>query len=228
MIVVLMSTLGHAQDPPPPAEPAPETPDDLAEARRLYSRGEQWYEEGQYDLAIEAFEKAYAISEAPAILFNIANAQERGGLLQEAIDTLERYRLDAPDSEIPTIRRRILSLESRIQSQTTQPPPMPEPEVVTPSPAPPTAPPVVPPSPEADLVPRRPRWGLVAAGATTAAVFGGVAVGTFAASRTAIDQNDRDGYATLRTGNNLALVGVGGGVLLASAGLVLSQPAEST
>ncbi|MEN0066987.1 MAG: tetratricopeptide repeat protein [Myxococcota bacterium] len=220
-LALFLFASAFAQSPNPESEPPPA---ELDEARKLYSLATQWYEEGQYERAVEAFQKAYAMTEAPEILFNIANAQERGGLLREALETLERYRLYAPDSEQTTIRRRVLAIEERLERASPPepievpnlPPSEPEPAIVTPS------------EPEFEPTRRRPRWGLVAAGASTAAISGGVAIGSFQTSRTAIASGDPSSYAVSRTVNNVALVGVGAGVALAAIGFVVPRPADST
>lgn len=210
-----------------PAQPAATsgaepTEDELDRARRLHQVGTQWYEEGQYERAVDAFQQAYALTGAPAFLYNIANAQERGGLLRDAIETLERYRLDAPPEELPAVQRRILSIERRIVS--AQPTPLPDLDAARPPPAP-EAPPVVTQAPE--RVRRRPRWGLVAAGTSTAVVLGGVAAGSFATSRDALEAGDASSYAVSRTVNNGSLAVAGGGVAIAVLGLVLPKPVDT-
>jgi len=86
-------------------------------ARELFEQGEAAYEEGRYDEAIAAFEQAYGLSARPLLLYNIANAQERLGLLREALDNLRYYLEDAPDDERPVIERRIRGLEDRVARQ---------------------------------------------------------------------------------------------------------------
>src|SRR5262245_14114470 len=49
------------------------------EARKLFFRGDRMYEEGKYEEAVAAFEKSYALSHRPELLFNLANAYERLG-----------------------------------------------------------------------------------------------------------------------------------------------------
>src|SRR4051812_13716088 len=48
--------------------------DATGEARGIYAEGANQYDRGQYDQAIVSFERAYGLSHAPAILFNIAQA----------------------------------------------------------------------------------------------------------------------------------------------------------
>jgi tetratricopeptide (TPR) repeat protein len=87
------------------------------QARALFDQGSLAYEEGRYEEAISAFEQAYGLSARPLLLYNIANAQERLGLLSEALDNLRYYREDAPSDEIAVLDRRIRGLEDRVARQ---------------------------------------------------------------------------------------------------------------
>lgn len=87
------------------------------QARALFEQGGAAYEEGRYEEAISAFEQAYGLSARPLLLYNIANAQERLGLLSEALENLRYYLQDAPDDERPVIERRIRGLEDRVARQ---------------------------------------------------------------------------------------------------------------
>lgn len=48
-----------------------------SEAEKLYFQGQQAYDAGKYDDALAAWEKSYALSKLPALLFNIAQAQRQ-------------------------------------------------------------------------------------------------------------------------------------------------------
>jgi len=87
------------------------------QARALFDQGSLAYEEGRYEEAISAFEQAYGLSARPLLLYNIANAQERLGMLSEALDNLRYYREDAPADEIAVLDRRIRGLEDRVARQ---------------------------------------------------------------------------------------------------------------
>jgi tetratricopeptide (TPR) repeat protein len=56
------------------AETAPE-----AEARESYARGKLAFAQARYAEALEHFERAYALSQAPALLFNMAQAERLSG-----------------------------------------------------------------------------------------------------------------------------------------------------
>lgn len=85
-----------------------------ARARELYDNGAILYAEGRYEDAVAAFSEAYRLSERPALLYNIANAQERLALWREAHETLSRYRAYATADERETLDRRIANLERRM------------------------------------------------------------------------------------------------------------------
>jgi len=98
--------------------------DPEARAKELYQNGALLYEEGRYEDAIVAWEEAYRLSERPALLFNIANAQERVGRWREALDTLNRYRAYANASQREQLDRRIANLERRLRDQGDAPDPV--------------------------------------------------------------------------------------------------------
>ncbi|GDX83228.1 hypothetical protein LBMAG42_50390 [Deltaproteobacteria bacterium] len=106
-------------------------------ARELYATGVTFYEEGRYEDAVAAFEEAYRLSNRPALLFNIANAQERCGRWSDALDVLSRYRAHAPPEEQETLDRRISNLERRI-AEGKEAPPVPV-VVAAPQPVPPAS-----------------------------------------------------------------------------------------
>jgi len=107
--------------------------DDDTKARLLFDNGAVLYEEGRYEDAIAAWERAYALSPRPLLIFNIANAHERAGHWYEAHEALNRYRAFAPIDERPILERRIRNLENRIAEEERR-------RVVTPASPPPEEP----------------------------------------------------------------------------------------
>ncbi|MEM9190017.1 MAG: tetratricopeptide repeat protein [Myxococcota bacterium] len=97
------------------AQAEEEAQSDDERARELYLRGDRLYAEGLYEEAVAAFDEAHALTGRPLLLFNLANAHERLGNLEEAISLLRRYAPDAPEYEHDTIARRIRNLERRIE-----------------------------------------------------------------------------------------------------------------
>ena len=93
-------------------------------ARQLFQAGDEHYANGRYEDALAAFEEAYSLSARPLLLFNMANAQERAGLYDDAIDSLERYLPDADEDESSRIETRLESLRARaarVRDLTTNP-----------------------------------------------------------------------------------------------------------
>lgn len=90
----------------------------MEQAKALYANGKSLYDEGLYDQAVKAFEESYSLSGQPALLFNIANAFERLGDLQAALDALHWYRIYLMDEkEQERIARRLSNLEDRLEEQ---------------------------------------------------------------------------------------------------------------
>ncbi len=101
--------------PPTPAARA----QDAAEgddARTLFQRGQAAYAQGDYDAAISAWERAYGLDPRPLLQFNLSQAFERMGRLQDAVDALALYleRADPQDEHQADARARQASLRERI------------------------------------------------------------------------------------------------------------------
>ncbi len=116
-LALLLVALPAAAQPAPAPADEELTPDERR-ALELYRRGDQSYDEGNYDAAIEAFEAAFALSRRPVLLFNIANAHERAGKLIEAKTALGRYRTVADAAQYATIDARIANLDARMKAAT--------------------------------------------------------------------------------------------------------------
>lgn len=155
-------------------------------ARELFQNGAILYDEGRYEEAVLAFEEAYRLSGRPALLFNIANALERLGRWQEALDVLSRYRAYAKAEERETLDRRIVNLERRIaEAAASPPPPTPTPVVVEPrvvDTAPPSEPTLFRPAPIALA-----GAGLLSVGVGAALGAGSLAAGEAASAGCASD-----------------------------------------
>ncbi|MFH0899345.1 MAG: tetratricopeptide repeat protein [Pseudomonadota bacterium] len=90
--------------------------DTLHAARVHFQAGEQYYVRGRYEEAIREFKEAHRLSSKPALLYNIAEAYERLGDLEQARDFLEQYLASgsAAADEAEAIREKIKVLEERI------------------------------------------------------------------------------------------------------------------
>jgi tetratricopeptide (TPR) repeat protein len=65
-------------------------------AKNHYLAGKSYYQQGRYTEAIREFEEAHRLSNRPELLYNIAQAYEKLGNLEQAVKFLEQY-LEAPD-----------------------------------------------------------------------------------------------------------------------------------
>jgi tetratricopeptide (TPR) repeat protein len=83
----------------------------------LYLRADRLYAEGSYDEASVALKEAYELSQRPALLYNLANAAERVGRYEEALNYLNQYAPQAPEHQRHIVLKRIRSLESRAEEQ---------------------------------------------------------------------------------------------------------------
>lgn len=104
---------------PPGAAPAPsEAPDGSDAARDHFRRGEAAYQKGNYPLAIEEWESAYAADPRPRIQYNIYQAHERLGALGQAAEALQRYlsNADPDDPYYADATARMASLQQRLQA----------------------------------------------------------------------------------------------------------------
>jgi tetratricopeptide (TPR) repeat protein len=209
-----------AQSAPPPAEAPSETEE---RAKLLFGNGRALYSEGNYEAAILAFQEAYALSNRHSLLFNIANAEERLGRLDDALDTLNRFRVYADQEQQEAINRRIYNIERRLRET----PPSSEVPAAGASTAPAATAPVSVPAPVASApVASAPRPGLwtMGAGLVVAAGSGAAAIFTYDASRPLLEAggpDDRARYERLRPVNNASVAGAMLGGAVAVTGLVV-------
>src|SRR5258708_2982105 len=123
------------------AAPARGEPDDREqEARTLYSEGVTHYDLAEYAVAIEKFKAAYALSRAPRLLFDIAQAYrlQGAGNCRNAAQFYRNYLRLQPEAENrAAVERWLHELEPCEQQE--------QPAPVVPPPTPPPAPPAPPP-----------------------------------------------------------------------------------
>ncbi len=90
------------------------------EARAVFEQGENEYGRGHYALALQSFERAYALLEGhprrALVLFNIGTVYEELDQLEDARDAFVRYLEEGADiaTNIADTRARIADLEARI------------------------------------------------------------------------------------------------------------------
>jgi len=86
------------------------------DARELFQRGRGAYETGDFEAAVEAWQAAYEPDPRPLLQFNLAQAYERLGRLQESLDAYERFLAAAPSDaeDVPAARIRAAALQQRL------------------------------------------------------------------------------------------------------------------
>jgi tetratricopeptide (TPR) repeat protein len=95
------------------------TADELA--RRHFEAGAAYLHESDYENALREFQKAFELSQRPAILLNIATVHERVSKLDAAVSTLEQYlELDPQGEHADTVKVRIANLKKRRAEQQTE------------------------------------------------------------------------------------------------------------
>jgi hypothetical protein len=113
-LITGMAAGAAAQAPAPAPAPAIGSPD----AKEAFRRGEAAYSAGNYEVAIREWKSAYATDPRPRIQFNLSQAYERMGQLENAIHALETF-LDNGDPDDPTYsdaNARLVALRQRLES----------------------------------------------------------------------------------------------------------------
>jgi tetratricopeptide (TPR) repeat protein len=135
-------------------------------AKAIFQDGERNFQLGKFDVAIEAYERAFNLDPQPAFIFNIALAHRRqyeiDGKLEHLLRARELYRnylkLDPDSPQRPGVEKLITELGARIdqaRAGRAEPPPAAfAPAPTPPAPAPPVAaPPPAAPTPTPDPLP---------------------------------------------------------------------------
>lgn len=88
-------------------------PDD---ARTLFARGQVAYSQGDYDDAVDLWTRAYGLDPRPLLMWNLSQAYERLGRLEEAATALDTYlaHADPSDEHQADARARLGSIRERI------------------------------------------------------------------------------------------------------------------
>jgi len=99
------------------AETDPKSQDLTRTARDLSDQGLAAYQRGDFDAAIESFMGAFALSNNPGLIFNVAQAYRLKGDCGHAKEHYRRYLDLVPDSALKSsVDRRIDEMESCLQA----------------------------------------------------------------------------------------------------------------
>lgn len=119
--VLLFSGVGLAAASPagaqPKKAPAGKVDPKTAEAKQLFEQGAEEYTKGNYERAIDAWQRSYDISKKPLIFESIANGWERLGQASKAREFLAKWREVAPQDEWELLDERLRNLDARISRE---------------------------------------------------------------------------------------------------------------
>ena len=92
--------------------------DDAQKARDLFTQGNTFFDLGQFDQAIDAWQKGYQLKNDPGFLYNIAQAYRMMGDAQKAIFFYKRYLSNAPKAHNRVeVEQKIEALQKQLSAQ---------------------------------------------------------------------------------------------------------------
>lgn len=87
-------------------------------ARALSDEALRHYQQGEFDAAVESFMGAFALSNNPGLLFNVAQSYRLKGDCEHARDYYQRYLGAAPETPLkPSLERRVAEMEACLKSR---------------------------------------------------------------------------------------------------------------
>jgi hypothetical protein len=101
----------------------PARADDAAAARELFNQGNTFFDLGQFDKAIDAWQHGYQLKNDPGFLYNIGQAYRTMGDPEKAIFFYKRYLINAPKAKNrPEVEQKIEALQKQVQERQAPPP----------------------------------------------------------------------------------------------------------
>lgn len=195
-LVLCASSGAFAQDSVPATPQAAATPDPDAAARAHFARGRAAYEHGDFAVALDAFQAAYAASQHPKLLYNLGLAEQRLGNASGAVEAFESYLAWGQGDREEEVRGRLAALRDLAKQQ--PPPSAPGPaETAAAAPPEPSPPPA---APVDSAPPSRSRrvWWIAGGVALAAALVVGVAVPLSQRDRTTLEEPETNTGLTIR------------------------------
>lgn len=118
--ILVLSSVFHnvavAQEDDSPGSAIEDTSGADAEARAHYMAGQLAFDQGRFDNALDAFQRAYSLSQRPELLYNIGSAADRLRQDAVALDAFERYLELVPHSQhANSVRARIGLLRRAVE-----------------------------------------------------------------------------------------------------------------
>jgi hypothetical protein len=101
---------------------APARADDAGTARELFTQGNTFYDLGQFDKAIDAWQRGYQLKNDPGFLYNIGQAYRTMGDAEKAIFFYKRYLINAPKAKNRAeVEQKIEALQKQIDERQAPP-----------------------------------------------------------------------------------------------------------
>jgi hypothetical protein len=101
---------------------APFSVAEAQDARALFTQGQEAYQQGSYETAIELWLRAYELEQRPALQYNLAQAygrlarsQEEAAALRLFLEGMDAAGADPNDSQIENARSRLAALTERLR-----------------------------------------------------------------------------------------------------------------
>ena len=92
--------------------------DDAQKARDLFTQGNTYFDLGQFDKAIDAWQSGYQLKNDPGFLYNIAQAYRTTGEAQKAIFFYKRYLSNSPKARNRSeVEQKIEALQKQLSVQ---------------------------------------------------------------------------------------------------------------
>lgn len=111
LLASVVTSISSARAVAQPASPAAGA---IQAASKYTDEGIAAQKAGNYDAAVALFQKAYALTKHPVLIFNIAQAHRLAGHLAQALGLYERYLREEPSgSQAATARELIAELKAR-------------------------------------------------------------------------------------------------------------------
>ncbi len=96
----------------------PARADDAQRARDLFTQGNTYFDLGQFDKAIDAWQNGYQLKNDPGFLYNIAQAYRTMGDAQKAVFFYKRYLSNSPKARNrPEVEQKIEALQKQLSVQ---------------------------------------------------------------------------------------------------------------
>jgi hypothetical protein len=92
--------------------------DDAQKARELFTQGNTYFDLGQFDKAIDAWQNGYQLKNDPGFLYNIAQAYRTMGEAQKAVFFYKRYLSNSPKAHNRSeVEQKIEALQKQLSVQ---------------------------------------------------------------------------------------------------------------